>query len=135
MNDNVFIDTNILVYAYSVTEPFKQSTASKLLSTGSVFISTQVLQELANTLNRKFKVDWNQINEVLLECSKNFSIHTNTEYTIAKACLFAKTYNYSFYDSLIISAALQTSSNILYSEDMHNGHLIEGKLKICNPFI
>ncbi|MEO6852167.1 MAG: PIN domain-containing protein [Mucilaginibacter sp.] len=135
MNGNIFIDTNILVYTYSVTEPAKQAIARNIILAGQNYVSTQVLQELANTLNKKFKIDWVQINEVLAECSTNLNVYINTEYTISQACIIADRYKYSFYDSLIISAALQTNSNILYSEDMQHGHLIEGKLKICNPFV
>jgi predicted nucleic acid-binding protein len=123
MNDNIFIDTNILVYAYSVTEPVKQSIARSVISKEHVFISTQVLQELANTLNKKFKIDWIHINDVLSECLRNFNVYKNTEYTISQACIIAGKYKYSFYDSLIISAALQTNSHVLYSEDMQHGHL------------
>jgi predicted nucleic acid-binding protein len=49
--------------------------------------------------------------------------------------LIAEKYRYSFYDSLIISAALSSGCKILFSEDLHHGQLIEGKLKIVNPFL
>ncbi|MBD0298296.1 MAG: hypothetical protein ICV84_24365 [Flavisolibacter sp.] len=50
MNDKVFWDTNILVYAYSKTEVDKQIIARKLITEKNSFISTQVLQELCNTI-------------------------------------------------------------------------------------
>ena len=43
-------------------------------------------------------------------------------------------YQYSYYDSLIIATALESKCNILYSEDMHHGQIIENSLKIINPF-
>jgi hypothetical protein len=49
MNDNVFLDTNIIVFGYSFTEAEKQSKARQLIAESDSFISTQVLQELANT--------------------------------------------------------------------------------------
>jgi len=106
MSDNVFIDTNVVVYVYSITEPTKQSIARDLISDNFAFISTQVLQELFNVLNKKYKIDWSHLSNVLVECQKNFNIHTNTEQTISKACSLANDYKYSFYDSLILSAAL-----------------------------
>ena len=115
MNDSVFIDTNILVYSYSITEPDKQIIARKLISSKKAIISTQVLQELSNTLNRKFKLDWDKIDLALIECQKNFTISINTEQTVLTACSLAKKYKYSFYDSLILAAALQNNCNILYS--------------------
>ena len=47
----------------------------------------------------------------------------------------ARKYNYSFYDSLIIAAAIESGCSILYSEDMQHNQLIEEKLKIVNPFL
>ncbi len=65
MSDSVFLDTNILVYAYSDTELQKQFIARKLVTENISFISTQVLQELSNTLNRKFKKPWSEITEAI----------------------------------------------------------------------
>ena len=135
MNDNIFLDTNILIYTYSSTEPAKQSIARNLATNRRIIISTQVLQELANILNKKFKVGWPQINLALSECSNNFQVFNNNEFVISEACRIAEKYKYSFYDSLIISAAFQANCTILYSEDMTHNHLLDGKLRILNPFI
>ncbi len=54
MNDKVFLDSNILVYSYSVTEIDKQLIARKLVGDTQSFISTQVLQELCNIVTPKF---------------------------------------------------------------------------------
>lgn len=56
MKDKVFLDTNILVYIYSVTEPEKQKVAVGLSEPAIPYISTQVIQELTNTLYRKFAI-------------------------------------------------------------------------------
>jgi predicted nucleic acid-binding protein len=45
-----------------------------------------------------------------------------------------KKYGYSFYDALIISAAIESQSQLLFSEDMHGGQMIENQLEIVNPF-
>jgi predicted nucleic acid-binding protein len=52
-----------------------------------------------------------------------------------QACNIAEGYGYSFYDSLIIAAALECDCTILYSEDMANKQTIHGKLTIIDPFI
>ncbi|MBD0280070.1 MAG: hypothetical protein ICV81_19215 [Flavisolibacter sp.] len=54
MNDKGFLDTDILIYAYSKTELDKQTIARKLITAKNSYISTQVLQELTNTVTRKF---------------------------------------------------------------------------------
>ncbi|HYX09024.1 MAG TPA: hypothetical protein VE912_19990 [Bacteroidales bacterium] len=58
MNDNCFIDTNILVYCYTADEPVKQQKALDIANSSDAFISTQILTELSNTWKKKFKPDW-----------------------------------------------------------------------------
>ena len=128
MNDSVFLDTNILVYAHTDLDTSKQSVAQKLIADSYSFISTQVLQESANTLNRKFKQSWNDIADVLADAAANNNLHVNTENTIRQACKIAAQYHFSFYDSMIISAALESNCTILFSEDLQDGQIIDGKL-------
>lgn len=135
MNDNVFLDTNIIVFSYSYTEPEKQRKARQLIVESNSFISTQVLQELANTLSRKFKFGFPDVLKAIEECRQNNITHINTEGTLLQACKIAERYGFSFYDSVIISAALESDCTILYSEDMSHGQVIENKLKIVNPFL
>jgi predicted nucleic acid-binding protein len=71
MNDSAFLDTNILVYAHTDFDTAKQLVAQKLIGDTQSFISTQVLQELANTLNRKFKQPWNDVANVLADATAN----------------------------------------------------------------
>jgi len=134
MKDNHFIDTNILVYCYSNDEPNKREVSRSLVNSANVTISTQVLTELSNVLRKRFNLQWEEIESVLIETASNFTIHINLPETIAKACRIAKTYNFSFYDSLIISAAIESNCSRLFSEDMHDGMVIEEKLTIINPF-
>jgi len=134
MNDSIFLDTNVLVYAHTDLDTVKQAAAQKLMEKGPSFVSTQVLQELANTLNRKFKHSWNDISKVLSDVTVNNNLHVNDEMTIKRACQIADRYRFSFYDSLIISAALESNCNVLYSEDLHDGQVMEGSLTVKNPF-
>ena len=133
-NDKVFLDTNCIVYAHSDVDAKKQKIAQRIISELSPLISTQVLQETTNVLSKKFKHSWPDVSKVIAEIISNNSVHTNTTYTILSACNLADKYRYSFYDSLIIAAALECDCNILYSEDLHDGQTIDNKLKIINPF-
>src|SRR5690554_2601604 len=105
MSDKVFLDTNILVYSYSVSEKEKQLAARKLISDTDSQISTQVLTELANILARKFKLPLDTILKVIDECYANNHVFVNNPETIKGAIKVASRYGFSFYDSLIISAA------------------------------
>jgi predicted nucleic acid-binding protein len=138
MQDNrkVFLDSNIVIYAYCNNSVDKQQKTKELFAQKNIAISTQVLQETANTLHRKFKTDFHTIRLLLEECVRNVStLHANTCKTVFQACNIAERYKYSFYDSLIIASALEMECQILYSEDMQHNQFIEGKLRIINPFL
>ncbi len=134
MSANCFIDTNVLVYCYTNDEPEKQQKALDIANSPDTFISTQVLTELSNTLKKKFNLSWKEIEPVLSEISSGFSVYVNKPATIERACRIADKYQYSFYDSLIIAAALSCNCKTLYSEDLQDVQKIEKKLTIVNPF-
>jgi len=134
MRGSVFLDTNILVYTYSSTEPTKQEIAQNIVINTRTFISTQVLQELTNIITRKFKFSYQKATAVIEECCINSDLSTNTKDTLLLAHQIADKYGFSFYDSLIVSAALECDCSILYSEDMQHNQLISQTLRIINPF-
>ena len=134
MNDKIFLDTNIIIYAHTDAEPEKQKIAQKVITEKLTIISTQVLQETANTLVKKFKQTWTDVTKVVKEAALNNFLNTNTDQTILAACNIAGKCQYSFYDSLIISSALESGCNILYSEDLRDNQLIENTLTIVYPF-
>lgn len=135
MNDNVFIDTNICIYCYSNDEMEKSEIARNLIIENNTFISIQVLKELTNTLIKKFKLDFKQIEDIISEQIELNNIHLNNEVDILNAIKISNKYKFSFYDSLIISSAISADSNILYTEDMQHNQIIDEKLKIVNPFV
>ena len=138
MNAKIFVDTNVLVYAFDSSENEKQNIAQALLSKdgvkGELALSTQVLQEFFVTVTRKLKeplsID-NASNAVRL-----FSVYPliqlNSE-LILKAISRHRDESFSFWDALIVEAALQANCQLLLSEDMQDGRKI-GKLRIHNPF-
>lgn len=134
MSGSFFVDTNILIYSYTTSDSSKQSKAREIISQESAWISTQVIQEFINILRKKFSLDWLKIESGLKEVFENFLIHINSPQTIQKACTLAHKYGYSFYDSVIISAAIERECKILYSVDMQHGQVLEEKLMIINPF-
>lgn len=100
MTDNVFLDSNILVYSYSNSELQKQEIARRLISESNSLISTQVLQELCNIVTRKFKFKFSYelVAAVIKESCQNNTLHINTESTILQACQIAGRYRFSFFD-------------------------------------
>ena len=134
MRDNCFIDTNILIYCYTSDEPNKKQKAISVASQDHAVISTQVLSELSNILKRKFNISWTEIKDVITELKEGFDIYVNSPETIESAVHIADRYKYSFYDSLILASAISANCKTLYSEDMHDGQVIENSLTIKNPF-
>ncbi|OHD55503.1 MAG: hypothetical protein A2Y33_11885 [Spirochaetes bacterium GWF1_51_8] len=134
MPDRAFIDSNLLIYLYSIDE-FKQKRVEKLLeSLDEIFISRQVIHEFCNVLINKFKRPAEDIRLALKDFYNNFEIvELNTEIT-EKALSIFQSYRFSFYDSIIISAALTSKCGVLYSEDLQHGIKI-GNLTITNPFL
>lgn len=138
MNAKIFIDTNILIYAFDSSEQEKQIIAQNLLNkdgiSGKIALSTQVLQEFFVIATRKLK---NPLS--IDDASKTiqfFSVYPLVQINpklILKAIERHQKESFSFWDALIVEAALQAKCKILLSEDMQNERQI-GKLKILNPF-
>lgn len=135
MKGNSFLDTNILVYSYSDTETEKQIIARTIISNNNTFISTQVLQELLNVLIKKFRLPYTVAITAVNESASNNNLYINILETILNAGSIAERYKFSFYDSLIVSAAIACNCDILYSEDLQNGQIIDNTLTIINPFL
>ncbi len=132
--NKVFLDSNILIYLYAADEIEKTKKIQDLLKKHKqILISTQVLFEFSYVMHRKLKRDYNDISKALNEFENAFDIILITYETILDAIKIASQYQYSFPDSLIIAAALESDCDILYSEDMNNSQLIRNTLKIVNP--
>ncbi|MFG6283172.1 PIN domain-containing protein [Sphingomonas sp. S6] len=127
-----FFDTNVLVYTFD--EDARGAAASRLLDDGGV-ISVQSLNELANVLLRKRRWTWEQVTRatqaVTFRCPE---IITLTPDLHRLGLRFAERYRLSVYDAMIAAAALTAECDTLYSEDMHDGLLIDGRVRIVNPF-
>jgi predicted nucleic acid-binding protein len=133
MNDNVFLDTNIFIYAYS-NELNKKQCSFELLNKLPCITSTQALSELSNVCFKKLKFSDNAISKVIKEVMSFCDIFIVNETTIQRAIFIKGRYGYSYYDSLILASALESNCSILYSEDLQHGQIIERLLEIVNPF-
>jgi predicted nucleic acid-binding protein len=135
MNDNIFLDTNIFVYLYSEDEPEKQVVAFNALEHANCITSTQVLNEFCSVCLRKLKMPGNEILQSIEEIKNNCKLSYVDMEVIQKALKLNSKYGYSYYDCLILASAILSGCKYLYSEDMQHNQLIEGELKIINPFL
>jgi predicted nucleic acid-binding protein len=139
MKDRIFLDANILVYANDRTQKEKQEKAKRIIADGILsensVISAQVISEFFVTITRKIQVPLSQIearNQILL--LKNLEILEVDFSLILNAMEIINEFKFSYWDSLIISAALKSKCTILYSEDLNHGQTIRSVI-IQNPFI
>ncbi len=134
MNDKVFIDTNVWVYLHS--DSIKVNVAAQLVEKefAKIIISTQVLTELYNVLVKKNFKTRVEAGNIVDNLTKYFKISNITSDIVKNGIEIANNLQFSIYDSLIIATALQYQCVILYSEDLQHEQIINGKLKIVNPF-
>ena len=130
-----FIDSNVLIYTQSLDEPEKRITALQLLDNHvKVCISTQVLNEVSSVLIRKKTVPLIDVRSFVSTLIELCLVIPVTDACILRAFDLMEKYGFSYYDSMILASALKAQCTILYSEDMSDGLLVEGQLRIVNPF-
>jgi predicted nucleic acid-binding protein len=136
MTNTVFIDTNIFVYAYDDDDP-KYTQANTFLKTGlpdeDIVVSAQVLNEFYSVMS-KHKFPHEKIVRAMREIIQSTSMAPLGLRTVLEATSLKERYQYSWWDSLILASALENNCTIVYSEDMKDGHVIDGVLTIRNPF-
>ncbi|MCL2108484.1 MAG: PIN domain-containing protein [Oscillospiraceae bacterium] len=132
--DRVFFDTNIFIYMYAVSEPHKKETCLSLLDSGVCVTSTQAINEICNVLTRKIQTPFEDIKKIVNDIYNICEVRIIQKQTALNALDLKERYGFSFFDCLMLSSALESDCAILYSEDMADGQVIEGKIKIVNPF-
>jgi predicted nucleic acid-binding protein len=127
----VFLDTNIVVNALMAGPPRAERSLALLSAGGTV--SVQVLNECANTLRRKFGADWEKTVRASERIRRLCSVVPVTEETHIRGLALGERYRLSLYDGMIVAAAQLAGCTTLYSEDMHDGLVID-RLTIRNPY-
>jgi len=135
MPDRAFLDTNVLVYLHSEDDDRKRDAAQNLLDEYNCVTSLQAFNEISNVWFRKFNLDSSKIEEHLdnieLVCDDILSINRAT---INSALDLKARYVFSYYDSLMLASALEGDCNVIFTEDMNDGQVINDTLTIKNPF-
>ncbi len=135
-----FLDSNVLLYLFDEHSHRKFGIVEKLvdraLRTGNAVISFQVVQETLNVATRKLEVplssgEANRFLETTL--LPLWKVNPSRE-LYRRSLEIQSHYQFSFYGSLIVGAALETGCGTLYTEDLEHGQVV-GRLKILNPFL
>ncbi|MFM9883229.1 MAG: PIN domain-containing protein [Burkholderiales bacterium] len=132
MSASRFFDTNILIYAFAADD-LRSAPAEALLAGGGV-IGVQVLNEFTSVTRRKLRWQWEQIAAAVAVIEELLGQARPLTTTVhAQALVLARGHALSFYDALIVAAALDAGCTVLCSEDMQHGQKF-GTLRVDNPF-
>jgi predicted nucleic acid-binding protein len=127
-----FFDTNVLLYV-AAGDAAKADRAEQLIGTGGA-ISVQVLNEIANVTRRKMGMSWPETHGFLSILRDLLPVEPITIEIHETGLALAERYGLSTYDAMIAASALHARCTTLWSEDMQDGMVIDGRLRIVNPF-
>ena len=138
MSDRIFIDTNVLAYAFDASEPDKQETARKRLESeqrrSELVVSTQVLQELYVCLTRgKHPIASADTAERAVSAAAALTVVQVDTALVLEAIAQSRDSKLSLWDALIICAAAAVGCAVLLTEDLNHGQVVDG-VRIENPF-
>jgi predicted nucleic acid-binding protein len=127
-----FFDTNVVVYLAS-GEPTKAERAESIIADGGT-ISVQVLNEITNVARRKMRMSWEETHAFLALIRGLLPVEPLTIETHETGLTLAERYGLSTFDAMIAASALLADCDTLWSEDMQDELVIDGRLRIANPF-
>lgn len=126
-----FVDTNVVLYL--LDDGPKADRAEVILGQGPR-ISVQVLNETTVNCRRKAGLTWDETSTFLAGVRTLCHVEDLTLHTHDVGRALAERYGFSVYDAMIVAAALIAGCTTLWTEDMQAGLLVEGKLRLVNPF-
>jgi predicted nucleic acid-binding protein len=139
MSDRYFLDSNIFVYSFDPTAPAKSQQAGNLIREGLTsrngVISFQVVQEFLTFALRRATPPMTTAHaqRYLAEILQPMlSVHSSVR-LYEEALRTQERYRLSWYDSLIVAAAMEAGCSILFSEDLQDGQRF-GSVRVSNPF-
>ena len=130
-----FVDANVWLYALILAQnPEKTSIAKSTIEGGEIALSTQVVNEVCVNLIKKAGFGEVDIRDLIESFYAKYHVVAVARADQLKACDLRERYRFSYWDSLIVAAALASGSETLYTEDMQTGLVIEDRLRIIDPF-
>ncbi|QLA19194.1 PIN domain-containing protein [Desulfolutivibrio sulfoxidireducens] len=134
--DRRFVDTNVLVYAYSSTEPGKRAVALALLKQ-DIVMSVQVLGEFVWVMHRKFGVAYDVLADIVSGMRTYFEIVGVDGQAVQRALRLCADHGLPYWDALVAASAsaMEAGCGELLTEDFQNGRVIDDRLRIVNPFV
>lgn len=135
MSGKRFVDTNVLLYALMEGDNEKSLRAKSVLTGSDQIISIQVINELAFNLLKKSNINESVLSDIIKSLFEDFEVVVIDKQIVLHASELRQKFSFSFWDSLIVSSAIKSGCDILFSEDMQHGLTIYKQMQIVNPFI
>ena len=131
-----FLDSNVWLHSMIEQDETKMFAAKKLIDKLGVKIclSSQIINEVCVNLKRKVAISAPQIQMMIGSFYMNHTVISLNESHLLKASEIRDKASFSFWDSIIVASALSLNAEVLYSEDMQDGFVLDKKLRIVNPF-
>lgn len=128
-----FVDTNVLAYAYDADSGEKGERAREVLAEidGAV-VSTQVLLELFAVLTRKLGLT-REVAEEATESLMDLEVVATDARLVREGLRISRDHDISHWDGMIIAAAAASGCEVLLTEDLNDGQVIES-VRVVNPF-
>lgn len=126
-----FADTNVILY---MLDGGAKSDRAEIILRRGPRISVQVLNEITVNCRRKAGLSWNETGEFLAGVQALCPVEPMTLQTHEVGRALAERYGFSVYDAMIVAAALIAGCTTLWTEDMQDGLVVEGQLRLVNPF-
>lgn len=134
-NEISFIDSNVWLYALmGGQDAQKYKIAKPLTQPPNLAVSVQVINEVCANLIKKALFTEMQIQQTVASFYVDCDVIGFDEALFIRASDLRQKYQLSYWDGLIVAAALFSSATTLFTEDLHDGLIVENKLKIVNPF-
>ncbi len=138
MSDNAFVDSNIWLYAFFLRpgeEPLHERAKALIDMPIRYVINEQVIAEVSSNLLRKAGMAEGTLVEIVTSFYSRCLVVSPGQETHLNASRLRATYQFSYWDSLIVAAALESKCSVLYSEDLQDGQVVDGTLTIKNPLV
>lgn len=128
-----FADTNIVVYAFA-NDDAKVAVAEGILEKQPT-ISVQVISEFLNVCRVKLGIDVPTRHNLARELIAGCNVVALEPRVVEKAMEVEAQGQISYWDALIVAAALLSGCDILYTEDLEHGRTFDSQLTVVNPFV
>lgn len=135
MSGRAFVDTNVLIYAVGPASPKRKRAEALLRTLPEAVISSQIIAEFVNVCLKKQILSEQETAEAALDWMDVLDYVPITEVIVHEAFAIRSRYGFSWWDSLVVAAALESNCTILYTEDLQAGQVIKRTLRVETPFL